>query len=444
MLKMILSFAALQLLWGQTNPSFETWLLYRENESAAHLLNNISPNGALPGTVVASRERFNPPYYFNWIRDAALTMGTVETLFERLPEFRAGHESAFYDYNYITRVHQVAPTLSGQGEPKFFVDGRGYDGGWCRPQNDGPALRAISLMRAADLLTANGKSNYVRRAMYDAKIPTNSTIKADLEFVAHHWREWNCDLWEEVKGDHFYTRMVQRKALLHGADFARRQGDPGAADFYLQQAKQVEAEILRHWDPARGYFVATLNQFDGVAKTSQMDASVILAILHGHTEDGFLDFLDSRVIQTVQVIIDRNRVLYPINQRAGVPGVAIGRYPEDSFAGHNPWFLTTAALAQFSAKAALRALEQGDRVKSQVFIRTTEDSLARIRYHEGADGAIDEQMNGETGYMTSAPDLTWSHAETLEAIWALQDYRTKLAASHSYSSCEAWLTPSLH
>lgn len=32
-------------------------------------------------------------------------------------------------------------------EPKYYLpDGPVFDEGWCRPQNDGPGLRAISLM----------------------------------------------------------------------------------------------------------------------------------------------------------------------------------------------------------------------------------------------------------------------------------------------------------
>lgn len=33
-----------------------------------------------------------------------------------------------------------------RGEPKFYVDGTTFDGGWLRPQNDGPCLRSIALV----------------------------------------------------------------------------------------------------------------------------------------------------------------------------------------------------------------------------------------------------------------------------------------------------------
>jgi Glycosyl hydrolases family 15 len=33
-------------------------------------------------------------------------------------------------------------------------------------------------------------------------------IKADLDYVSSHWDAATFDLWEEVNGAHFYTRMV--------------------------------------------------------------------------------------------------------------------------------------------------------------------------------------------------------------------------------------------
>jgi len=58
-------------------------------------------------------------------------------------------------------------------------------------------------------------------------------IKTDLEYVAHNWQESSFDLWEESNGDNFFTKMVQRKAMIDGAAFATKMGDTGAANFYL-------------------------------------------------------------------------------------------------------------------------------------------------------------------------------------------------------------------
>lgn len=47
-------------------------------------------------------------------------------------------------------------------EVKFEIpSGNIFSGGWCRPQNDAPGLRAITLISYANLLLANNQGNYV-------------------------------------------------------------------------------------------------------------------------------------------------------------------------------------------------------------------------------------------------------------------------------------------
>ena len=36
----------------------------------------------------------------------------------------------------------------------------------------------------------------------------SSVIKADLDYVLNNWNSPCCDLWEEVYGFHFFTRLV--------------------------------------------------------------------------------------------------------------------------------------------------------------------------------------------------------------------------------------------
>jgi hypothetical protein len=42
--------------------------------------------------------------------------------------------------------------------------------------------------------------------------------------------------------------------------------------------------------------------------------------------------------------------------------------------------------------------------------------LARIKYHSFPEGGLSEQMNGTTGFMQSARDLTWNYACTLTTL----------------------------
>lgn len=66
---------------------------------------------------------------------------------------------------------------------------------------------------------------------------------------------------------------------------------------------------------------------------------------------------DLKVSKTIKVQSETFCSEYVINQediKAGIPGVLIGRYPGDSYAGGNPWPLLTAVVAKvFYQGAAL-------------------------------------------------------------------------------------------
>jgi glucoamylase len=100
---------------------------------------------------------------------------------------------------------------------------------------------------AEDLLKTNG-TDYVLANLYIADISKHSVIKSDLEFIAHNWQPDSFDLWEETKGSHFFTKMVQRRALKDGAALASKLGDTGAAKYYEEQATALEALIEQFWD----------------------------------------------------------------------------------------------------------------------------------------------------------------------------------------------------
>lgn len=429
----------------------------QEKYSIQYLLANVSPSDASPGAIIASPSKADPNYYYHWIRDAALTSDVLVTLYQN------GDKSRDYDQllqNYVdfSRHLQTVPNPSGGlGEPKFNVDGTAFTGPWGRPQNDGPALRAAAMVRLARIWISQGRGDLVKQKLYDAPLPTTTLIKADLEYVAHHWRESSFDLWEEERGDHFYTRMAQRRAMVEGAALARQLNDGGAASFYDEQARALENEIRKHWNAQRGLLEPTLNWTGGVDyKTSGIDSAVILGVLHGHVDD-FYSYTGDQVLATVhqQEVAFRNT--FPINQR-GLPAVAIGRYPEDRYSGFdtssqgNPWLLTTMAFGELYHRAAhefdasgvivitpvdhdfFAALLGNDMPATTPFTITKGQPLfARIlsalhaggdaymnrgHYHGQPDGHWAEQMNRNSGYMQSAADLTWNYASYLTAFWS--------------------------
>ncbi len=406
--------------------SSSLWLEEEANLSISRILNNISPSDARPGAVIAAQTRHEPNYYYHWVRDAALTMEAV------ISEYRTRTDAndrnilrqKLMEYLNFSEHIQNVSTLTGLGEPKFNVDGSAFNGPWGRPQNDGPALRAVSLIHWAQILIDEGQTDFIRDRLFDHKKSQVGVIKKDLDYVAVHWREPSFDLWEEVQGDHFYTRMVQRRAMVEGAQLALALGDSKSARIYSRQAIEIEQDLVNFWDPSRGYFIATRNQVAGLNyKHSQLDTAIILGLLHGSLNDGFLPFSDQKVQSTLDHLARAFTQVYKINHRSEIPGVAIGRYPEDQYGGNhfnggNPWPLCTLALAEAYYRMGFDFSVRGRRLDSKSLLETGDQFVERVRYHAPANGLLNEQMDRNTGYMTSVEDLTWNYAAIISTLSA--------------------------
>jgi glucoamylase len=187
------------------------------------------------------------------------------------------------------------------GEPKFNADGSQYTGAWARPQNvhvpplqlsiqDGPALRALTLSRfALHLLeTMSVKEfNAEYSHLYESRMPADSVIKADLEYISHHWPDLSYDPWEESYAyGHLFNTMAAREALTLGAQLARKLDDGGAADWYELQLPEINEFLDEFWDPRDGWIKSSIKHERGVEwKTSNLDTAVLIAVLFSNSTD---------------------------------------------------------------------------------------------------------------------------------------------------------------
>lgn len=432
----------------------EDWIEQAKPIFFEEMVQNISPTGTYPGIVIASPSRQLPNYYFYWVRDGSLVIDLIVNQYAEEQDLQRKGDFGLmlWDFVNLTALNQRVPNLSnGPGEPKFEVDGSPFNGEWGRPQNDGPALRAITLIHFAKILLKEGEGAKVSQRLYNEK--PNSVIKYDLEFISNHWNDTCFDLWEETKGRHFYTQVVQRSALLQGAWLAREMGDFGAAAWYERQAEHIKFALGRYYEERRGILGATIDRNGGADyKYSNLDSAIVLGMLHSqpHEEsDGFLALASPAVLRTVQTLENEFRNLYEINKHE-YPGIAIGRYPEDRYNGQgirthgrpdggNPWFLTTAAFAEYYyllanelSKHGPNAInsrniwffksfgyEEGTPIEplARALISYGDQFLSRIKIHS-QDNHLSEQFNRTTGFMQGARDLTWSYASLLTAIRA--------------------------
>lgn len=151
------------------------------------------------------------------------------------------------------------------------------------------------------------------------------------------------DLWEEVNGSSFFTIAVQHRALVEGANFATSLGKTCAN--CVSQAPEVLCYLQSFWT---GSFI--LANFD--SSRSGKDSNSLLGTIHTFDPEAACDDTtfqpcSSKALANHKVVTDSFRSIYTINSGiAEGSGVAVGRYPEDSYVNGNPWFLCTFAAAE--------------------------------------------------------------------------------------------------
>ncbi|KAJ2579201.1 hypothetical protein GGH95_003226, partial [Coemansia sp. RSA 1836] len=265
--------------------SLSTWIDEQSQYAQARILSNIAPfandASAMAGAVCASPSRTRPDYYYAWTRDSALVMNEIlswlihETQDEGNSDNWRQWNIALDNYVEFTKhVQSLAPRLAyGLGEAKFHMDGSAFTKSWCNAQTDGPAIRALTLIRLAEHRKKHGSDGNLI-----------DVIRVDLDYVSRVWSQnTHCDIWEESRGLHFYTAMAQHRALRAGAALLmQRLGDNEASRRYQNIADQIESQLLpRFWNQTSNILDTTIEWSGGLSsKTSNLDTQVLLASLH--------------------------------------------------------------------------------------------------------------------------------------------------------------------
>jgi len=455
------------------------WLAARQGSEAAIaktlMFDNINIPGAAPGTVIAAQSYTAPDYAYNWVRDSSLTMDVVQSFYAAgTGSHKATYESILFQYAQARYQEQVDPGLqTGLGEPKFFLNNSIFTGPWGRPQNDGPATSAITLMEfSSDYLAAGGSLATIRQAIYDGP---QAPVLRDLLFVANNWTYPSFDIWEEEPSDHFYNRMVQHRAMLMGSTFALQFNDAATSQTLSAAATAIAATLGQFWDPIRNLI---LYEYGPVlrGKYSYKDVAVVLGVIHGYAGDGIYSYTNDQVLETAWQIATSFIPVFPIAathfDAQGRPlGTPIGRYPEDVYNGvdtslGNPWYLCTASMAElfyrastaFNKAGSITVTEtslpfwqyfapgltytcgttynlgrgnnygwgwvspNGNTQQGNAMVASMQgwaDAFMRtVKYYTPAGGHLSEEVNRTTGVAQGAKDLTWSYAALLTAAFA--------------------------
>ncbi|KAH2454292.1 hypothetical protein KXW63_004420 [Aspergillus fumigatus] len=420
-------------------------------ESILAALGNTGINapGTAAGLLIASPTIQNPDYFYTWTRDAALTFKGLVDIFIGGDTFIVvnldGLETHIQDYISSQAVLQNVSNPSGRlsdgsglGEPKFEVNFNPYSGGWGRPQRDGPALRAITMLTYIRQLIQQGKQSVASNLIWPV-------VANDLTYVAQYWNHTGFDLWEEIDGSSFFTTAVQHRAMVEGSAIAQALGKPHAG--YDAVAPEILCLLQSYWNESA--IISNINVNNG---RSGIDLNSVLTSIHtfdpaAGCDDSTFQPCSSKALANHKVYVDSFRSIYGINAGLG-PGKAanVGRYAEDVYQGGNPWYLATLAAAEQLYDALYQWKKQGYLTVTQTslaffrdfsstvepgtyksntptyksltdYVRTyADDFFFLVEKYTPSNGSLAEQYDRNTGVPLSANDLTWSYAAFLSTL----------------------------
>jgi glucoamylase len=394
---------------------------------------------AAKGSVIASRVLASwdpePDYFFHWFRDSSVVMDALRVLHLD----RAAGDDALQDFEDFVGFSLSLEQLDGRAlvdddgwrkavapdfakfvrPPEEFAGLRGARvvaetrvnpdasldiSRWARPQHDGPATRALTVLR------------WLQQVELDAPCAglAGELLRADLAFLCAHWSEPSYDIWEEDNGEHYYTLRLTAAALTQGGDWLQGHGHEGAARLCREMAAAIAPRLDAFWDSGRGYY-RSRNLASGEPSSKDLDISVILAAVHAGGHGVSHTFDDLRMQSTLARLEAFFESEYPINQgRNPRLGPALGRYPGDVYFSGGAYFFSTLGAAEFCYRASLH----GER---RAWIARGDAYLETVRKYTAPGGDMSEQFDQRTGEQTSARHLAWSYAGFITCVAARRD-----------------------
>jgi glucoamylase len=428
----------------------EPWLDQQYRHAASAMLRSISAVGIVKqrpgfgqivrpckGSIVASPVLASydpdPDYFFHWYRDSAVIVDALRLLHadgsigltarEHLADFvrfssallqldgrslvtnQSWRAAVAPDFKQFLRTDADLGAARGEaiaGETRVNADGTLDISSWPRPQHDGLALRALALLR------------WLREVVFEVEVSRElaALIRFDLDFTVRHWREPSFDIWEEERGQHYYTLRVAGAALAAGADWIGQLGEEGMARHYRAEAQAIDRALDEFWLPDAGYYRSRVLS-SGAPSTKELDIALILATIHSASpaDSGRHSAQDPRLHATLQRLESLFDAAYAINRgRSSERGPAMGRYAGDVYYSGGAYFFSTLGAAEFCFLAARGAVDAG------AWFQRGDAYLRTVRTYIPINGAMSEQFDQHSGAQTSARELAWSYAAFISCV----------------------------
>lgn len=366
-----------------TRNKFNDWVKEQFHISFERILLNIADpelnkelmtkDNVTIGVNVASTSKSKPDYFYQWIRDGAITMNSiinylVDDNFQNKTLQKTVENYLSNNYN-LQRLDnwsgKFKDNLKNLGEPKFHVDSSPFNKVWGRPQNDGPALRVITIdnfVKNLESFNSELMSKDSNNELETVKDIYEKVLKLDLHYILSNWNLKTFDIWEEINSFHFFTSLTQLKALKIGLKYFNKFNDDDTT--FGDSLTKVYMDLYHFINEESGFVNYNLNHIvetpSILNQRSGLDAAILIASLltHDDFDDAIpFDVNDGLILNTLSELIKTMKYLYPINHsKINLNlGVALGRYPEDLYDGvkideGNPWFLTTLSASELLFK----------------------------------------------------------------------------------------------
>jgi glucoamylase len=395
-----------------------------------------------PGAIIASPVLAaydpDPDYFFHWYRDSAIVMDALRLLHEdgslgaaaigyladfvhfsnslrsldgrelvAAPAWRSRVTAQFQQFlrpdAELAAVHGEAVAAETRVNPDGSLD----ISNWGRPQHDGPALRALTLLRWQ-------RSTLLDRGLAAALA---ELLRADIAYVRRHWQEPCFDIWEEEKGLHYYTLRVSAAALDQASRWLESRGEHSQAEATAAEAATIQAQLEAYWLAEAGYYRSRILA-SGTPSPKDLDIAVILAALHAGDDAASHSPGDARSLATLDRLATMFDAAYAINRdRPATRQPAMGRYAGDIYYSGGAYYFSSLGAAEFCYRAArIRALQGG--ADSRQLLHRGDGFLETVRLYTPPGGELSEQFDQNTGAQSSARHLAWSYAAFITCVCA--------------------------
>jgi glucoamylase len=427
----------------------DRWVERQYRHSAIAMMRSISAVGIVktrPGFAQAVRPQKGsivaspvlgaydpePDYFFHWFRDSAVVIDALRILFEdnaldgeffahfadfvrfslslqNLDGRRLGdspwRDAIASDYRQYVRTEADLGAAHGEallGETRVNPDGTLDISKWPRPQYDGPAMRAIALLRWRSSVRFDN----------DLAALVDALLRADLRFTLDHWREASFDIWEEEKGLHYYTLRAAARALEAGADWFEQRSEQVDAAACRAGANTILNALDGFWREDLQFYKSRILE-SNAPSTKELDISVIFAAIHAGGDSAGHSVRDPRMHATLARLEALFDAEYAINKNRGTArGPAMGRYAGDVYYSGGAYYFSTLAAAEFCFRAAAgSALRKELTNRGDAFLET-------VRAYTPPSGELSEQFDQHTGVQRSAQQLAWSYAAFISCTQA--------------------------